>query len=264
MWHGHQATTLSKHDAIEVAIRYDRLEESEYVAVLDHKHKPETAKVQGPSFQNERQNQILKAEMERLWGNFGLSKCKEISERAGSIELQRQSDALFKWWITLATEEIEANTGQTFDQTNKPGQASEPTLVARKDIAKRCKAAGKESHLGELMVLKRALQELRAHLWQQKGPNTAGLARNISRAFNKARRTAPAEEKDDLDWLRSMYQNEDLVNTYQAIDDLDKIIKKHSTILWIARRQEWEEQISGSIQKGSGLVHRAIKEQIAG
>ena len=115
------------------------------------------------------------------------------------------------------------------------------------------------------MVMKRALQELRAHLWQQKGPNTAGLTNNIRRAFGKARSTASAEEKEQLDWFEGEYgQDVGLVNTYHAIEALDKIIKKHNCILWIARRHEWEEKINGSIQKGSGLVYRAIKEHVTG
>ena len=53
-------------------------------------------------------------------------------------------------------------------------------------------------------------------------------------------------------------------DTYYAIKELDKITQKHNSIQWSARRQEWEEKISGSILKGSGLIHRAIKEQVVG
>ena len=47
---------MSKHDAIEIAIRYSELDNSEYVAALDHKRKPETARVYEPKYQNNEQN----------------------------------------------------------------------------------------------------------------------------------------------------------------------------------------------------------------
>ena len=59
--------------------------------------------------------------------------------------------------MDLAVREIEAHTGQAFSATNRPGQLSEPQLAARKEMAKRSKAAGKETHVGNLMVLKRHL-----------------------------------------------------------------------------------------------------------
>ena len=70
--HGHDKTTLSKHDAIEIAIRYSELDDAEYVAVLNHKHKPETARVYGPKFQDNEQNAKLESEVSRLWESFEL------------------------------------------------------------------------------------------------------------------------------------------------------------------------------------------------
>ena len=58
--HRHESTTLSKHDAIEVTIKY-RLE---YVAVLEHKHKPETDRVIGPRYQNNEQRLTLEREVD--------------------------------------------------------------------------------------------------------------------------------------------------------------------------------------------------------
>ena len=118
--------------------------------------------------------------------------CSLISEKANNHDLQTQSDALFRWWTDLAAQEIEAHTGQAFSSADRPGQLSEPQLVARKDLAKKCKAAGKETHLGCLMVLKRALQNLRSHLWQQKEWRIVPkLMENIGRALVKARSTVP-------------------------------------------------------------------------
>ena len=46
--HKHEVTTLSKHDTIEIAIRYNAEDNAEYIAALDHKHSPETQMVYGP------------------------------------------------------------------------------------------------------------------------------------------------------------------------------------------------------------------------
>ena len=76
--HGHEETTLSKHDAIEIAI--SELDESEYVAVLDHKHKPETARVYGPKYQDNEQNAKLEREITEIWETFSLDKRSDISD----------------------------------------------------------------------------------------------------------------------------------------------------------------------------------------
>ena len=91
------------------------------------------------------------------------------------------------------------------------------------------------------------------------------MKENIRKAFGKARNSASNDEKEQLDWYEWEYGHQDgLENAYYAVTALDQIIKKHNCIKWLARRQEWEEKISGSIQKGSGLVYRAIKEQVTG
>ena len=72
-------------------------------------------------------------------------------------------------------------------------------------MAKRSKAAGKETHIGNLMVLKRHLQNLRSQVWQQEEwrhvSKTVGY---VDIAFKKARGSAPREDKQRLDELKEI------------------------------------------------------------
>ena len=219
----------------------------------------------GPRYQHNVQNALLDRAVKEVVACLNLNSESFMPEKAQCRDLGRESDELFKCWTRLAIEEIEAHAGQAFCSKDRPGQLSEPQLISRRDLAKRSKVAGKETHIGNLMVLKRQVQNLRSQLWQQQEWRTISKGLNhVERAFRKARGTATSRaDKERIDELEGQHGMTDLEAIFKATSDLDKVIRSHNSIIWTSKRQEWEDKISGSILKGSGLIYRAIKEHIS-
>ena len=207
--HSNSDTNIAGHDSIEISFRVQEGDQLEYIPMMEHKFKPLHGGVVGPQFIDPEQSRGILVEAVELITNLGIGDQTLIAEFASDRYARESCEALYERWKKLAIAEIAARTGQNFSAKEWPGQPNEPELVSRHDQARKRKGAIAETLGGNLLAVKRQLQELRAHIKHQKGwRGQRSIKLNCAKAIGKAKSAlASGEAKAEQKRVLTMCEN---------------------------------------------------------